>query len=136
LKTFLLSRPALKETWKNACQDGLADRYPMACEKMKATLIRADEPSEKLQASTSELIEQKVRASAAGVLPLVADRQNLNAALMGQIFLLRNQVLHIKATTKRPIIQSRYELNQQFIQLIAEVAQRANVKVFYYVIPL
>jgi hypothetical protein len=136
LKNFLASRPAVKEAWKNACGDGLADKYPMACEKMKATLATLDTPAEKPQASASDAFEQHARASAARAFPLVADRQNLNATLMTDIFLLRNKVLNIKATTKRPIIQSRYDLNLQFIQLLTELAQRANVNLFFYVIPL
>ncbi len=136
LKNFLFSRPVLKEAWKSACQGGLGDRYPMACEKMMATLARGDEPAEKQQVSTSEMLEEKARTAAARLVPLVADRQNLNSALMTEIFLLRNRVLNIKASSKRPIIQSRYELNQQFIQLLVDLAERAKIRLFFYIIPL
>lgn len=135
LKRFLQSRPNLKEAWRDACA-GLSDRYPMACEKMKATLATLEEPTERTNGSGSDTFEGEARAMAARLFPMVADRQNLNSALMSDIFLLRNRVLNIKASSKRPIIQSRYELNQQFIQLLLELAQRNNVEAFFYLIPL
>jgi hypothetical protein len=135
LKRFLQSRPALKDMWADACR-GRADRYPIACEQMKATLASLKEPEEKANASASETFEGDARATAARLVPMVADRQNLNSLVQLNIYFLRNKIFNIKTTSKRPIIPSRYELNQQFIQLLVELAQEKNVKLFFYVIPI
>jgi hypothetical protein len=135
LKRFLQSRPALKDVWAEACQ-GRADRYPVACEEMKATLASLKEPEEKANASASETFEGDARAAAARVLPMVADRQNLNSLVTLNIYFLRNKIFNIKSSSKRPIIPSRYELNQQFLQLLVELAREKNVKLLFYVIPI
>jgi hypothetical protein len=45
-------------------------------------------------------------------------------------------MLGIRSTTKRPIIESRYELNKQFLELIVDLAERTKVRLLLYVIPL
>ncbi len=80
--------------------------FPRACEKVAGTLASLDKGAEAAQ--TDDSFEGEVRAAAGRVLPVVAERATLNAALQMQAFLLRNEMLGIKSTTKRPIIQSRH----------------------------
>jgi hypothetical protein len=136
LKKFLFARPALKEAWMHACDRELATRHPMACEKMKASLAKGEELAKTAEDSTNDGLEQKTRTFAADLLPLVADRQYLNAEFQQAVYLLRNRMLGIRSTTKRPIIESRYELNKEFIELLIDLAERSKVTLLLYVIPL
>lgn len=133
LTTFLRTHPGLEDRWRSTC-DGRQDRFPMACEKMRSTL-------EGLHAaqSTSEddgTVEGSVRAAAGDALPMVAARKDLNALAQIQAFYLRNWVFDIQPTSKRPIIQSRYELNKQLLELMIDVGLEAGIQMAMYVIPL
>lgn len=52
------------------------------------------------------------------------------------LFSLRNRVLGIRPTSKRPVIPYRYDLNREFLGLIADEAARNDVRLILYVIPL
>ncbi len=80
--------------------------------------------------------EAQLRQRASGVLPLVAARTAINAQLFSSLFELRNWVLHIKASTKRPIIGARYDLNREFMDLLADEASARGIKLLPYVIPV
>jgi hypothetical protein len=52
------------------------------------------------------------------------------------VYRLRNWVFRIKPTTKRPILESRYALNQEFLELMIDLARDRGVALPMYVIPL
>ena len=60
----------------------------------------------------------------------------MNVNVQGQLFDLRNWLFRIKNTSKRPIIQGRYDLNKEFLGLMVDLAQRNGVTMILYVIPL
>jgi len=128
---FLRARPDILAAYQQAA-DHYASQYPLASTKMKSSL--ADLKSEATEEDNS--FETRVRAGVAKFVPLVAQRQDVNALLTIQIGMLRNAVLRITPTSKRPIIQSRYDMNREFLQMMADVALEHHVQFIVYVIPL
>lgn len=126
---FLASHPATSQLWNGACV-GLWDVFPVACRKMSEFARTAPEPDR------PDNLEATLRATAGNALPLVAHRSDINAALQLRAFLFRNWILGIKPTSKRPVIESRYRLNQEFLGLLHETARRHGVKLVLYVNPL
>jgi hypothetical protein len=135
LLEFLRGRPAVQASLREACE-GASTRFPMACSKVTATL---DGLSTARGASASERkdedLESKIRAAAARAVPMVDSRKDLNVAAQMLAYSARNRALGIKSSTKRPIIRSRYELNQQLLELIVDVARRRDVRLALYIIP-
>jgi hypothetical protein len=131
LLAFVRSRPEVLASYRAAC-DGLEARFPMACEKLRATL---ETPVEKPAAEEHATVEGRIR-EAASVLPMVGAREDLNAEVQMRAFLLRNLVFQIEPSSKRPVIASRYALNQELLGLLIELAKRRGVTVVLYVIPL
>src|SRR6266403_1435448 len=68
--------------------------------------------------------------------PLVAVRKELNATVQLRLYEARNRLLNIKPTSKRPVIQARYDLNKEFLRMMAEVSKRNRVRLILYIIPL
>jgi hypothetical protein len=130
--SLLASHPALQSRWRAACTPELTTKYPVACEKMARSLESARETA----AAQPDDIEHRLRNSVAKVVPAVGSHTELNAALTLQAFLFRNWLFDIKPTSKRPIIGSRYELNQQFLGMLADLARANGVEPMFYVIPL
>jgi hypothetical protein len=67
---------------------------------------------------------------------MIGESTDLNAKAQFGAFLLRNWLFRIKATSKRPLLDSVYQLNQEFLGLMAEVAKERGVALVLYVIPL
>ncbi|MCL4752390.1 MAG: hypothetical protein KJ015_19665 [Myxococcales bacterium] len=136
----LLRRTEVSQAWAAVCAESSA-QFPLACAKMKASLASAEEGAKARDSSASNTsgyvsVEERLRAFGGRVMPMVEARQSLNAMAQSEAVNLRNAVFRIKATTKRPLLQSRYQLNQQFLELIIEVARKHGVRLFLYVIPL
>ncbi|MBJ6723172.1 hypothetical protein [Geomesophilobacter sediminis] len=131
LQRLLGTRPELAQIWRDAALR-YRNRYPKAAEKMLASLAAVESTQKKGEVT----FEERLRSKVASLLPLVAARQDLNAVTMGQLFELRNWMFHITPQSKRPILQSRYQLNQEFLEMIADVANENHVQPIYYVIPL
>lgn len=125
-RRFLDTSPGLKEAWI-ALAHTYAGRYPKATEAMLGSLDASAAPSTR---------EIRIRDAAAAVLPLVAARKELNARAQTLVFEARNWVFRIKPTSKRPILKSRYALNQELLELMIEVAKDNGVAIPLYVIPL
>lgn len=127
---FLVEHPKVTALWRSI-RDEFEDRYPLACAKMavspKASEVAGTAPDD---------LENKLRDVAARTFPLVAERSEINAALQWKAFHFRNWIFRIKPTSKRPIIESRYRLNQEFLGLLDEVARRYGVVLLLYVNPL
>ncbi len=130
---FLRSRPELQALIARtiAAQEAA---HPLAAAKLKASLDAAL-AAEKTDANEASL-EGRLRGATAAVLPVVADRTALNAVLQENAYNLRNYVFRIKPTTKRPQLPSRYQLNQDLLSLLADVARANGVHLLPYVIPL
>jgi len=139
LLQLLRDRPALLADWQGLCT-GRQARFAAACDEMRATAARLEERSElgdetpRSQAQGS--VEQRLRAAASRLVPLVRERRELNSHLQTTAYLLRNAVLGIKNTSKRPIIEGLYERNRQFLELMMEVAAERGVRFASYIIPL
>jgi hypothetical protein len=131
-QTFLAQRPELLELWESTAR-AAATKYPQASQKMLASRYEAVVAGSK---SNEEGVESRLRPVIARWVPLVADRKELNAAIQFQAYLLRNKLLRIKPTTKRPIIEGRNQLNREFLQLMIDVAHQQQAKLALYVIPL
>jgi hypothetical protein len=132
LMRLLQQRPGLRDAWSAVCASR-SDEYPMACAKMRMAL--EDTAGSSLGGREDDL-EHRLRASLGRVIPMIADSADLNAKAQGDVFLLRNWLLRIKATDKRPLLESVYRLNQEFLGLMAEVAKERSVTLVLYVIPL
>jgi hypothetical protein len=130
LQSFMSAKPALVDAWKAAAAD-YTDHFPMATQKMRQSVADAGN-----RAKQEEGFEPWLRSRLADGVPMIAARQELSAQLQLQLYFLRNLVLDIKATDKRPVIQSRYELNWEFLKLMVELARRENVGLILYTIPL
>lgn len=128
---FLASRPEFQKAWIAAAQK-YAAKYPQACEKMKSTLAAIEE-----EHATKEVsLESKLREGIGRFSPLVSARKELNAYSLGLAFAFRNMVLNIKPTSKRPVIESRYEMNKQFLKMLVDIGRDNGTVVVLYVIPL
>lgn len=130
---FLSGRPDLQQAW-SALATRYAGRYPKASAKMLASLRAATASRDATAGAPTR--EDRIREDAARVFPLVAARKELNAAVQEGAFLARNKLLGITPTTKRPQIASRYALNQEFLELMIDLAKDSGVAIPMYVIPL
>jgi hypothetical protein len=130
-QAFLKSRPVLRSLWGEAAKE-YAEKYPKACEKMIKTLSELGEKKDMEQ----ESVDTRLRGWASNWLPVVSARSDLNAGIQLQLFLLRNWLLDIKPTSKRPVIEGRYQMNREFLGMMEEIARRGDVKLVFYVIPL
>lgn len=127
---FMRNRPAVQHLWQTLAAE-YAIQYPMASAKMLQSLA-ALQPADKRQTS----IETRLRQFVATWIPAVAAQKRLNGEFQLMLYDLRNWLLQIKNTTKRPIIQSRYDLNKEFLQLMIDIAEHHGVRLILYVIPL
>jgi hypothetical protein len=128
---FLSSRPDLQTLWQQTAMR-FAKTYPEASAKMLSTL----QSLRQTDVGQSDSFESRLRDFVGRYSPLVATRKDLNAWAQIEIFALRNVALHITPTSKRPIIQSRYDFNRQFLGMMADVAKAHHVQLIVYIIPL
>ncbi len=127
----------------------LRDRELQALWQTTATEFRKDDPlaTQKMLSSLRDVLATEKKVSEAGMetrlrgfvaryVPIVAVRKELNATIQQRLYEARNRLLNIKPTTKRPIIQARYDLNKEFLRMMAEVSKHNRVRLVLYVIPL
>ncbi len=129
-QAYLLRHPEMMAAWRDVALRHRAG-YPLATKKMLATL-------EQMEAGTApgkENFENRLRTRVAGVVPLVKERKNLNSHAITSMILLRNFILGIGNTTKRPIIPERYDANREFLGLMADVARENGVGFIIYNVP-
>lgn len=135
-EAFLASNPALRRRWRAEAADAVD--LPRAAEKMRQTEgqianAEADVAPETLR---TRGFEERLRDVLSKVVPVIAARRLLNAEIQVRLFLLRNWLLGIGPTSKRPVIPARQELNRQFLELLVEIAKRERVIPVLYVVPL
>jgi hypothetical protein len=128
----LRSRPELAAAYRKIAEDHLAT-HPLAAHKMLASL---EAPKDAAKSQEADTVEHRLRERATRALPVVAARRELNAEVQRDLFLLRNAVFRIKASTKRPVLAARYDLNKDFLTLMLDVAKEEGIVMPLYVIPL
>lgn len=128
---YLAQTPALAGRWKEAAIRH-RNQFPRAADKMLSTLTSASATPSKKNAT----FEERLRDQAGRYIPIVAARKTLNAIVNMQVFMLRNRVFHITPNSKRPILGNRYEINQEFLGLLACLAKEEGVQPIFYIIPL
>jgi hypothetical protein len=131
LAAFLGGNAALQDSWRSICH-GRETRFPAACRKHEPS---AEKPKP-VEDSRQPDLEGRLRTLAGEASPLVVSRADLNAVVQMQVFLFRNWLLHITPTSKRPVIASRYRLNQELLELFIEVARDHGVTPMLYINPL
>lgn len=132
LQAFLRGRRDLVADWERAARLH-ADEFPAASGKMLESLAALQREADRGEVT----LESTIRDAAAGMLPVVRERSDLNAFVQsGILYRLRNAVFRIKATSKRPLLAGRYSLNQEFLGLMSRVAEEHGIRLATYVIPL
>ncbi len=126
----LRRHPDLTRAWRSTAER-YRTQYPLATAKMLATL----EALERDAATKEDTFESRLRRRVSDVVPLVKERRSLNSELRIHVFGLRNFLLGIKNTTKRPIIRDRYDTNREFIGVLADVGRAHGVKVLLFIVP-
>lgn len=128
---YLRKHPELVEEWRGVALK-YRTKYPLASAKMLATL----ESLQRTDAVANEAtLESRLRTKVAEFVPIVRERKTLNAKLRVLLFTVRNAVLGIKNTTKRPIIPDRYNTNREFLGLLAEIGREHGVNVMFFIVP-
>jgi hypothetical protein len=129
---LLRARPDIQRLWLQVAAEYIA-KYPEASSEMMASLQSTrGEGTQK----AGSVVEERIRDMAGKVSPVVRYRQELNGQLQMEAFLFRNWLFNIKPSTKRPLLESRYELNKEFLHILTDTARAHGVGVVYYVIPL
>jgi hypothetical protein len=128
---FMRSRPDVEAIWKKTAER-VAKTYPLASAKMLSTAqgLRASAGADE------HTFESRLRARVGSWLPLVGERKDIYIAVALDVYQARNAILHITPTSKRPIIQSRYDLNKEFLSLMTDIAREHHVQFIAYIIPL
>jgi hypothetical protein len=129
--TFLRNHPKLQAAWREAAARNM-ERFPRAAAKM----LRSVPPDYVGSEARPLTAEERIETGFARWLPMVAAKKDINANIQMQLFLFRNWLFRIKPTSKRPVLQGRYELNKEFLGLMVDQAQRNGVKIAFYAIPL
>lgn len=129
---YLRAHPVLEREMTDAAKK-YAATYPLAADKIRSTLSNLRTQA----AEQDNSFEHRLREKTARVVPLVESRKQLNTFLtFGLLYGARNKLLGIKTTTKRPVIGGRYEMNQQFLLMMADIAKARGITFIYYINPL
>jgi hypothetical protein len=131
-RAFLTQHSATAAGWEKTAARAMAE-HPLAGAKMQRTLEEIRSEAKKVE---KETFEGTLRRCLSDVLPLVAERQGLNAHLQTRLFLFRNWLFRIKPTSKRAIIEGRYGMNQEFFREMIDLSRRHGVTLIAYVVPL
>ena len=123
-RAFLTRHPEVEALWEQSAARA-EQEHPLAAAKMRRTLadIRAER-----QKVADETFEVRLRSKIAALSPLVDARQQLNATAQRELYFFRNWLFRIKPTSKRPIIEGRYRLNQEFLQEMIAISRRHGVE--------
>ena len=131
LTRFLRETPGLREAWLGVC-DARSEKYPMACAKIRAVAG----PLQTSDGAPEDDLEHRLRAELGGVVPMIGSSTDLNAYAQIAFYDIRNWLFRIRSSSKRPLLESAYRLNQQLLELMADVAKEQGVTLMLYIIPL
>jgi hypothetical protein len=126
-RRFLRERPELIDEWRRIATASEKD-YPRAARKMRVTL-------EALEARTDVTVEERLRSKASVVIPFVKERTTLNSDVRRVLYDVRNWVFGIDNTTKRPLIPELYDVNREFLGVLAKTARERDVQLILYIVP-
>jgi hypothetical protein len=127
---FLRNRPEVQALWQATAKEYM-HKHLIASEKMLQSLEAL-----RIEGKGQNTLEARLHQFVGTLVPAVALQKDLNAHVQSKLYELRNWLLQIKNTTKRPVIQHRYDLNKDFLTLMLDIAQQNGVQVILYVIPL
>lgn len=97
---------------------------------------RAGQENPGLEGFAQKEMEDVLSARLAEAWPLWADRPNLRARLMDDIYRLRNWVLGIKPTSVRKIIRPRYARNMAALTAVLAELRKRGIPVLLYIAPI
>jgi hypothetical protein len=89
-----------------------------------------------LEGFVQQRVEQALTSRLASVSDLWAKRPDLRVKVLIDLYLLRNAVFGIKATTVRKMIPLRYARNMQALETILSDADINGIPVLVYIAPL
>jgi hypothetical protein len=106
-------------------------QYAEAVARLRADFALAEEEQRK-----EEGFEPWLVTTLGPYLPIFQRRDFLYASVEAGIHRFRDRAFGIGTTTKRPILESRYLLSMQFIELAVRVAREQGIQVLLYNVPL
>lgn len=130
-RDLLRERPGLRAAWERLARENAA-RYPEAAAKMLQSLTFLDDESRKRERTLEERLVQRAET----LLPIVRARGEINGQAQMLLYELRNCVFRIKTSSKRPMLASRYRLNQQFLEMLVRAGRASGIEVALYNVPL
>ena len=128
---FLQAHPGLQTLWNNVLRR-YATRYPLATEKMQASL----QSLWAAEGAAEGTFESRLKSSLVPWVSIIAVRKELNVQVQLALYDLRNWALGITPTSKRPVIPARYRMNQEFLCMMIDLAREHSLQFITYVIPL
>jgi hypothetical protein len=98
--------------------------------------LRADANLASEERHKEEGLEAWLVAHLGPHLPIFKQREWLYAEFEDDVHKLRDRVFRIDTRTKRPILESRYSMSMQFIELAIRVARENGIETLLYNVPL
>jgi hypothetical protein len=106
----------------------------------RADTLHAVEPGEAenvgLDGFAQKRLEDGLNARLSAVWPLWADRANLRARLLTDLYWIRNTALGIKATTVRKLIPDRLDRNMRALEEMLGYLRQRGIRVVAYIAPI
>jgi hypothetical protein len=106
----------------------------------RADTLHAVEPAEAqnvgLEGFAQKRLEDGLNDRLSAIWPLWADRGNLRARLLTDLYGIRNTVLGIKATTIRKMIPDRYDRNMRALEEMLGYLRQRGIRVIAYIAPI
>jgi hypothetical protein len=130
-QAFLRQRPPLRQAWV-ATIAKYRSTHPLATAKMAATLAQMQKEDTGSEAG----LEEGLQDTLGRCLPLMGARKELAGHILTELYFARNRVLGIRASSKRPILQERYDMNRDFLLLLQDIARTSGVRFLCLVNPL
>jgi hypothetical protein len=98
--------------------------------------IESNQDNAALKETVQEKVELKLNHFLDKHISIWNNRSNIRGSLFNYLYLTRNTVLGIKASTIRPIIKDRYDNNMDALSAILKLATLKNIKVLLYIPPI
>jgi hypothetical protein len=102
----------------------------------KNTGLDSNNDQAALKQTVQESIEFKLNQYLDNHLGVWSNRANVRGTLFNYLYMTRNTILGINASTIRPIIKDRYDKNMEALKEILRKANKLNIKVLLYVPPI